>query len=316
MPRQDRPLAPEDTALNRFAGDLRRLREKAGRPSYRELAREAHYSSTTLSDAAGGRRLPTLAVVRAFVRACDGDLREWEQRWRQLNAADDESSPAADLVRSAETAYQALDDEDKVLARGLFLGLITFGEERPDDTARRARREELAGAGPRMEALLETLARTQLVSVGGSVIELSDDALITTWPRLREWRAQDGEDLRVQRRLGEAARLWESLGRDPGALLRGVQLQIIQDWARRGEHHLLLAPGTRTFLQACLWAEAQERDTRFQYERQLRLLTAGLVVLLIVLTGVAVLAFEGWHDTHAGSRPGVQQPANFQVDAR
>lgn len=51
---------------------------------YRELARRAHYSSTTLSDAAGGRRLPSLAVTLAYVRACDGDPSEWTDRWRQL----------------------------------------------------------------------------------------------------------------------------------------------------------------------------------------------------------------------------------------
>ncbi|MFL6125130.1 helix-turn-helix domain-containing protein [Actinophytocola sp.] len=85
MPRSERPLV-EDDVLSRFAADLRRLREKAGRPPYRELARQAHYSSTTLADAAGGQRLPTLAVTLAFVRACGGDPDDWEQRWREVAA--------------------------------------------------------------------------------------------------------------------------------------------------------------------------------------------------------------------------------------
>ncbi|MEV6242788.1 helix-turn-helix domain-containing protein [Lentzea sp. NPDC051838] len=86
MPRGERPLGPEDTALLRFAGDLRRLRDQAGKPSYRELARRANYSPTALSDAAGGRKLPSLALTLAFVRACEGDPAPWTRRWRELAA--------------------------------------------------------------------------------------------------------------------------------------------------------------------------------------------------------------------------------------
>ncbi|MGW6933188.1 nSTAND1 domain-containing NTPase [Lentzea sp. NPDC054927] len=86
MPRGERPLGPEDTALLRFAGDLRRLRDQAGKPSYRELARRANYSPTALSDAAGGRKLPSLALTLAFVRACEGDAVPWTKRWRELAA--------------------------------------------------------------------------------------------------------------------------------------------------------------------------------------------------------------------------------------
>ncbi|SMD17008.1 helix-turn-helix domain-containing protein [Lentzea albidocapillata] len=86
MPRGERPLGPEDTALLRFAGDLRRLRDQAGKPSYRELARRANYSPTALSDAAGGRKLPSLALTLAFVRACEADPASWTRRWRELAA--------------------------------------------------------------------------------------------------------------------------------------------------------------------------------------------------------------------------------------
>ncbi|MET9229367.1 helix-turn-helix domain-containing protein [Lentzea sp. NPDC003310] len=86
MPRGERPLGPEDTALLRFAGDLRRLRDQAGKPSYRELARRANYSPTALSDAAGGRKLPSLALTLAFVRACEADPGSWTKRWRELAA--------------------------------------------------------------------------------------------------------------------------------------------------------------------------------------------------------------------------------------
>ncbi|MFI1480296.1 XRE family transcriptional regulator [Streptomyces sp. NPDC020747] len=68
--------------LRELAAGLRQLRQKAGTPPYRELAERAHYSISTLSSAASGQRLPTLAVTLAYVRACDGDVAAWERRWR------------------------------------------------------------------------------------------------------------------------------------------------------------------------------------------------------------------------------------------
>ncbi|TWP51879.1 hypothetical protein FKR81_13600 [Lentzea tibetensis] len=97
MPRRERPLESSDDPLVLFAADLRALREKAGGPGYRELGRLAHYSAATLSEAAGGRKLPTLAVTLAFVRACDGDADEWESRWRSLAAGLAPSLPPADV---------------------------------------------------------------------------------------------------------------------------------------------------------------------------------------------------------------------------
>jgi len=66
-----------------FAAQLRELRERAGRPSYRRLAQLTHYSHTALSQAAAGRALPSLAVTQAFVRACGVDVEEWSARWRE-----------------------------------------------------------------------------------------------------------------------------------------------------------------------------------------------------------------------------------------
>lgn len=82
MARAERPLEAGDGALLRFAGDLRRLRRMAGNPPYRVLGRQAHYSITTLAEAAAGRKLPSLAVTLAYVHACGGDLDEWERRWQ------------------------------------------------------------------------------------------------------------------------------------------------------------------------------------------------------------------------------------------
>jgi hypothetical protein len=88
MGRPERSLDPDDSALAQFAADLRRMRELAGRPTYRAMARAAHRSQTTLSEAAGGRVVPTWETVQAFLDACNvNDTAEWRRRWELLGDA-------------------------------------------------------------------------------------------------------------------------------------------------------------------------------------------------------------------------------------
>ncbi|WP_158688087.1 MULTISPECIES: hypothetical protein [Actinomycetes] len=143
MPRRERPLDPDDDALSRFAHGLRDLRRKAGSPTYRELARCAHYAAGTLSDAAGGRKLPTLAVTLAYVRACGGDVGDWEKYWHALAAELAAENAAPDFQASAERApyvglgpfelpdadrffgrERVLDELDGNLARHRFLAVF------------------------------------------------------------------------------------------------------------------------------------------------------------------------------------------------
>jgi tetratricopeptide (TPR) repeat protein len=81
MGRRERPVDPAGGPVPAFAHQLRELRKAAGSPSYRDLARVAHFSDTSLSVAAGGTTLPSLEVTLAYVRACGGDVTEWAERW-------------------------------------------------------------------------------------------------------------------------------------------------------------------------------------------------------------------------------------------
>lgn len=102
MGRPERGLDAVDGPVERFVGELRDLRRTAGNPSYRELARRAHYAPTTFSSAVSGYRLPTLEVTLAFVTACEGDVVRWEERWR---LADSQARAAA--TRSTEGVGRA-----------------------------------------------------------------------------------------------------------------------------------------------------------------------------------------------------------------
>jgi hypothetical protein len=69
----------------RFLADLRALRDMAA-IEYDELAARAHYPSDVLKEAENGPLLPGLPILTAYVRACDGDVPDWEERWRRLTS--------------------------------------------------------------------------------------------------------------------------------------------------------------------------------------------------------------------------------------
>ena len=87
MGRRPKPVDGEVEAVAGLAAELRGLRARAGNPPYRAMAMKARYSASTLSEAASGRRLPTLPVVLAYVTACGADTEGWQERWRQAATA-------------------------------------------------------------------------------------------------------------------------------------------------------------------------------------------------------------------------------------
>ncbi|WP_336299033.1 nSTAND1 domain-containing NTPase [Streptomyces sp. M92] len=119
VPRGESPLDPDNGPLFEFAARLRKLREQAGRPTYRDLARNAHYGIATLSSAAAGRQLPSLAVTLAYVRACGGDEREWKLIWQRTADA------CTGTDSSAETCAEG---RQRNGAKPPYVGLFPFGE--------------------------------------------------------------------------------------------------------------------------------------------------------------------------------------------
>src|SRR5260370_17356175 len=89
----------------RFLADLRALRDTAAL-EFDELAARAHYPSDVLKEAESGPALPTLPILAAYVRACDADVPEWEERWRRLGFEVD-ADPSLP-VRAAGTSPAAV----------------------------------------------------------------------------------------------------------------------------------------------------------------------------------------------------------------
>jgi hypothetical protein len=112
MGRRPKPVNGEIKELADLAEGLREAHRAAGKPPLRTLAMRAHYSASTLSEAASGRRLPSLPVVLAYVTACGADSAGWEDRWRIASAAVEAhiASAARDRDASADTSLATAHD--------------------------------------------------------------------------------------------------------------------------------------------------------------------------------------------------------------
>lgn len=188
------------------------------------------------------------------------------------------------LRNQAEATFVALPtDEQRRLARGLFVRLIDSGISGQDMTRRHANRTEFALVDPEQTHLLqETIdafidAHLFTVSdVGGTgTIELSHEALIQAWPRLTQWISEARTDIPLQQKLSKDADEWEQHDKRSDRLYRGTQLKDADAWAQKNLPSLKEA----AFLKAC-----------HEHHSRVRLIQLSIVLLFILLSGTAVHA--------------------------
>ena len=104
------------------------------------------------------------------------------------------------------------------------------------DTRRRVDRTELYAVDvdpAQVDAVLRALSgpEARLIVIDEGSVEVAHETLIQQWKTLRAWLEADREALRIHRHLTESAQEWEGLGRDPGALYRGLLLAPASAWA-------------------------------------------------------------------------------------
>jgi WD40 repeat protein/tRNA A-37 threonylcarbamoyl transferase component Bud32 len=185
------------------------------------------------------------------------------------------------IAHTAEEVFLGCGPQERLLMRQMFLQLTELGET-VEDTRRRVPLEELIPEGEsRREAtaVLEQLAAARLLVVGDDSVEIAHEALIREWPRLREWLAEDREELRIRRQLTTAARSWDETGRDDGDLYRGLRLVAAVELARDERQ---LSRVERDFLHASQDAQTRELRSARRRARRLRGLLVGVAAALVV----------------------------------
>jgi len=130
--------------------------------------------------------------------------------------------------------------------------------------------------------------RDRLLTVSDGFVEVAHEALLSEWPRLREWLAEDAQGRQLRLHLTEASKQWERSGREPGELYRGARLSATLDWATL--HGRQLNDLEREFVAASRDASEREVQRQRRTNRRLRGLLVGVAVFLVLALVAGSLA--------------------------
>ncbi len=204
------------------------------------------------------------------------------------------------LAASAEHLYASRQPAGREAVRQLFLRLVTPGEGAAD-TRRRVPLSELSAIevdASAMESAIDTYGRHRLLtfdrdaSTREPTVEVAHEALLGAWERLRRWIDEGREDLRMHRRLSDAANEWERSGPEPSFLLTGSRLDQFESWASTTTSRS--ASSERGYLAASVTrreTKSPPRRLRGERERTLeRRSVKRLRALVAVLTAAVVVA--------------------------
>ncbi|MBC7270927.1 MAG: WD40 repeat domain-containing protein, partial [Streptomyces sp.] len=184
------------------------------------------------------------------------------------------------VAATAERAWSSLDPAARTAARLLLLRLVRLGED-TQATRRRGTRRQLAAesADPgKTEESLEALVRARLVTLDAETVEITHEALLHAWPRLREWIDEDRGGHLLRQRLEEDGRAWEESGRDSALLYRGSRLDQAHDWSRSAGDTFLTRSAVE-FLAASV-----------RLRRRTTIVSRAAVAALVALSAIAVWA--------------------------
>ncbi|MFE7298312.1 nSTAND1 domain-containing NTPase [Streptomyces sp. NPDC057579] len=195
------------------------------------------------------------------------------------------------VAATAERAWSALDPSARTAARLLLLRLVRLGED-TQATRRRGTRRQLAAESTdpnKTEESLEALVHARLVTLDAEAVEITHEALLHAWPRLRDWIDEDRNGNLLRQQLEEDGRAWEGSHRDASLLYRGSRLAQARTWAESADDPFLTRSAVE-FLAASV-----------RLRRRTVLLSRGAVAALVVMAmlavGSAVVAWQQRDDT-------------------
>ena len=210
---------------------------------------------------------------------------------------------------SADRVYDGLPATDQALARDL-LRSMTVASRDGRLTRRPVTRVDLyaahAEADPaQVDAVLEAFASERLIVLNADTAQISHDALLSAWPRLRSWLEEDRASWILYGQLSEDATGWREGREDPSFLYRGTHLAALREasarWAASPGRFPTLTGTERDFLQA-----SERAATRSARQRQTAI---GAMSVLMVVALIASGLFLNQRSTAVSQRNAAQLAA-------
>jgi WD40 repeat protein len=203
------------------------------------------------------------------------------------------------VARTSEAAFEALSPAEQELARRIFLRLVHVADDAPPTRATLPL-SELRGweAGAATQRVLDVFVAGRMITVDADNAQVTHDALLTAWPRLRSWIDTGQAGLVTRRRITEAARAWSDAGRDATYLWRGGQLELA---TQAGTDLGTLPKVAAEFIDASTDTERLRRLADRRGTRRLQGLVAILTVLVVIVGLTAAYAFSKRQDAITAS---------------
>jgi WD40 repeat protein len=153
------------------------------------------------------------------------------------------------LARHAERTLESLGAAAVPIVRELFRNLVTGDGTRasrsrdellsvfpPPNEGRDAAADPVGVLDALVDARLLTTYEIEAESEDESpqqLVEIIHESLLSSWPRLVRWQAQDREGLLLRDQLRQAARMWEDRGRPEDLLWTGTSFREYSLWRER-----------------------------------------------------------------------------------
>lgn len=191
MGRRENAVVANTRQMEALALWLRAQRRRAAL-TYAAMAQSINYDFTAsvLSRAAGGKSVPTLPVVEAFVRACQADAAEGRRLWKAARAAEHNRRRTGDFQDLAATIDQVFSHPKLIEdVRGLRRAMVHLrtldGQPSLAELQRRARRTP-DGKHRLPKSSLGAVLRGAAVPTRGHVVAFAE-ALGMSRRKVAEW---------------------------------------------------------------------------------------------------------------------------------
>jgi photosystem II stability/assembly factor-like uncharacterized protein len=194
------------------------------------------------------------------------------------------------IAKTADRVYeQYLDVDQQAISWHIFRRLIELGET-AFETRRRATLDELI-PGPEqvdtVQKVLDVLARYRLITTSDTNVELTHEAIIANWPKLRHWLDANKEGLVIHNRLSELATEWNAHDRHEDFLVLGKRLALFEQWCMPDA--MSVNPVERAFIEASRQkVEQLEKEKLLEKERIQQLARKELFEKRLKQVGIAL----------------------------
>lgn len=192
------------------------------------------------------------------------------------------------VARTAEQIYAQLDPAARHALRAMLLRLVTVFDDGAVARRRVDPRELVAATGH--FPVLDSMIAARLVTVDESGARLAHEALLSAWPRLRDWIDEDRAGLSQYRRFTEAVRAWTESAGHADDLYRGARLATLNSWLEWAGDRVRLHPAERDFLARSNAAEQAGALATRRRTRRLRVLVVSLSMLLVIASVAVFVA--------------------------